>query len=424
MKESDIPHGTTADEIEVMCPVGSWESLRGAIQGGADSIYFGVQGLNMRAASSVNFSLDDLSRIVAVCRSEGIKTYLTLNTVLFDEDIPYMRQVVDRAAAEGVDAVIVADQAAMDYARAQGVEVHISTQLNVSNTEAVAFYAQYADVVVLARELTLDRVRHICDQIAERDIRGPRGERVRIEMFVHGALCMATSGKCYLSLHEAWKSANRGECRQLCRRSYRVEDVETGTRFVVENEHIMSPKDLCTIEFLDRMIEAGVRVLKIEGRARSGEYVRRVCECYKAGVRAVAEGRFSRELGAELKERLRTVFNRDFWDGYYLGQRLGEWSEHYGSAATVKKVMVGRVVNYFKRIGVAEVSVEAVPLAAGEKLLFLGATTGAIEFVPDEIRVNLVPTELAAQGTNCSVRTPEPVHRGDKVFKLVEVPRE
>lgn len=424
MKESDIPHGTIADEIEVMCPVGSWESLRGAIQGGADSIYFGVQGLNMRAASSVNFSLDDLSRIVAVCRSEGIKTYLTLNTVLFDEDIPYMRQVVDRAAAEGVDAVIVADQAAMDYARAQGVEVHISTQLNVSNTEAVAFYAQYADVVVLARELTLDRVRHICDQIAERDIRGPRGERVRIEMFVHGALCMATSGKCYLSLHEAWKSANRGECRQLCRRSYRVEDVETGTRFVVENEHIMSPKDLCTIEFLDRMIEAGVRVLKIEGRARSGEYVRRVCECYKAGVRAVAEGRFSRELGAELKERLRTVFNRDFWDGYYLGQRLGEWSEHYGSAATVKKVMVGRVVNYFKRIGVAEVSVEAMPLAAGEKLLFLGATTGAIEFVPDEIRVNLMPTELAAQGTNCSVRTPEPVHRGDKVFKLVEVPRE
>lgn len=424
MKESDIPHGTIADEIEVMCPVGSWESLRGAIQGGADSIYFGVQGLNMRAASSVNFSLDDLSRIVAVCRSERIKTYLTLNTVLFDEDIPYMRQVVDRAAAEGVDAVIVADQAAMNYARAQGVEVHISTQLNVSNTEAVAFYAQYADVVVLARELTLDRVRHICDQIAERDIRGPRGERVRIEMFVHGALCMATSGKCYLSLHEAWKSANRGECRQLCRRSYRVEDVETGTRFVVENEHIMSPKDLCTIEFLDRMIEAGVRVLKIEGRARSGEYVRRVCECYKAGVRAVAEGRFSRELGAELKERLRTVFNRDFWDGYYLGQRLGEWSEHYGSAATVKKVMVGRVVNYFKRIGVAEVSVEAVPLAAGEKLLFLGATTGAIEFVPDEIRVNLVPTELAAQGTNCSVRTPEPVHRGDKVFKLVEVPRE
>ncbi len=408
-------------EIEVMCPVGSWESLQGTIQGGADSIYFGVQGLNMRAGSSVNFTLDDLARIVATCREHGIKTYLTLNTVLFDEDIPYMRQVVERAKREGVDAVIVADQAAMDYARQQGVEVHISTQLNIGNTEAVAFYARYADVVVLARELSLDKVRHIYDQIEARDIRGPKGHRVRIEMFAHGALCMAVSGKCYLSLHEAWKSANRGECRQLCRRSYRVEDVETGTQLVVENEHIMSPKDLCTIEFLDRMIDAGVRVLKIEGRARSGEYVRRVCECYKEGVRAVVEGRFTRELGAELKERLRTVFNRDFWDGYYLGQRLGEWSEHYGSAATEKKVMVGRVTNYFARIGVAEVSVEAVPLALGEKLLFLGATTGALEFTPEEIRVDLLPVEVASQGSRCSIRTPEKVHRGDKVFKLVAV---
>lgn len=413
----------SAAEVEVMCPVGSWESLQGAIQGGADSVYFGVQGLNMRSGSSVNFTLDDLAQIVATCRKHGIKTYLTLNTVLFDEDIPYMKQVVDRAKLEGVDAVIIADQAAMNYAREQGVEVHISTQLNISNTEAVAFYAQYADVVVLARELSLDKVRHIYDQIAERDIRGPRGERVRIEMFAHGALCMATSGKCYLSLHEAWKSANRGACRQLCRRSYRVEDVETGTQLVVDNEHIMSPKDLCTIEFLDQMLEAGVRVLKIEGRARSGEYVRRVCECYKEGVRAVAEGRFTRELGAELKERLRTVFNRDFWDGYYLGQKLGEWSEHYGSAATVKKVMVGKVTNYFARIGVAEVSVEAVPLALGEKLLFLGATTGALEFVPDEIWVDLQPVEVAQQGVKCSVRTPEVVHRGDKVFKLVEVPK-
>ncbi len=343
----------TDTDIEVMCPVGSWESLQGAIQGGADSVYFGVQGLNMRAGSSVNFTLEDLARIVATCREHRIKTYLTLNTVLFDEDLLYMRQVVDRAKEEGIDAVIVADQAAMNYARERGVEVHISTQLNVSNAEAVAFYARYADVVVLARELSLDRVRRIYDQINERDIRGPRGERVRIEMFAHGALCMATSGKCYLSLHEAWKSANRGECRQLCRRSYRVEDVETGQQLVVENERIMSPKDLCTIEFLDRMIDAGVRVLKIEGRARSGEYVRRVCECYKEGVRAVLDGRFTRERGAELKERLRTVFNRDFWDGYYLGQRLGEWSECYGSAATVKKVMVGKVTNYFARIGVA-----------------------------------------------------------------------
>lgn len=413
----------TPNEIEIMCPVGSWESLQSAIQGGADSIYFGVQGLNMRSGSSFNFTLDDLARIVATCRQHQIKTYLTLNTVLFDEDIPYMRQVIDRAKAEGVDAVIIADQAAMDYARAQDVEVHISTQLNISNTEALAFYARYADVVVLARELTLEKVRYIYDQIQSRDIRGPRGERVRIEMFAHGALCMATSGKCHLSLHEAWKSANRGECRQMCRRSYRVEDIETGTQLVVENEHIMSPKDLCTVEFLDKMIEAGVRVLKIEGRARSGEYVRRVCECYKEGVRAVAEGHFTRELGAELKERLRTVFNRDFWDGYYLGQRLGEWSEHYGSAATVKKVMVGKVTNYFARIGVAEISVEAVPLALGDKLLILGATTGTLEFTPDEIRVDLKPTEQAPQGVKCSVKTPEVVHRGDKVFKLVDVPR-
>lgn len=413
----------TDTDIEVMCPVGSWESLQGAIQGGADSVYFGVQGLNMRAGSSVNFTLEDLARIVATCREHRIKTYLTLNTVLFDEDLLYMRQVVDRAKEEGIDAVIVADQAAMNYVRERGVEVHISTQLNVSNAEAVAFYARYADVVVLARELSLDRVRRIYDQINERDIRGPRGERVRIEMFAHGALCMATSGKCYLSLHEAWKSANRGECRQLCRRSYRVEDVETGQQLVVENERIMSPKDLCTIEFLDRMIDAGVRVLKIEGRARSGEYVRRVCECYKEGVRAVLDGRFTRERGAELKERLRTVFNRDFWDGYYLGQRLGEWSECYGSAATVKKVMVGKVTNYFARIGVAEVSVEAVPLGVGEKLLFLGATTGALEFTPDEIRVDLAPVEVAPQGVRCSVRTPEKVHRGDKVFKLVETER-
>lgn len=411
------------EDVEIMCPVGSWESLQGAIQGGADSVYFGVQGLNMRSGSSVNFSLDDLAQIVTTCREHKIKTYLTLNTVLFDEDIPYMKEVVDRAKLEGVSAVIIADQAAMNYTRSVGVEVHISTQLNISNTESTAFYAQYADVVVLARELSLDKVRHIYDEIIRRDIRGPRGELVRIEMFAHGALCMATSGKCYLSLHEAWKSANRGACRQLCRRSYRVEDVETGLELVVDNEHIMSPKDLCTIEFLDQMLEAGVRVLKIEGRARSGEYVRRVCECYKAGVRAVAAGRFTRELGAELKEQLRTVFNRDFWNGYYLGQRLGEWSEHYGSAATVKKVMVGKVTNYFAKIGVAEVSVEAVPLALGEKLLFLGATTGALEFVPEEMRVDLQPVEVAEQGSRCSVQTPQVVHRGDKVFKLVEGPR-
>ncbi len=402
-----------------MSPVGSWESLTAALQGGAGAVYFGVQGLNMRAGSSVNFSLDDLAEIVSRCRAHGIKTYLTLNTALFDDELEYMRQVVDRAKAEGIDAVIVADQAAMTYARSQGVEVHISTQLNISNIEAVAFYAAWADVVVLARELTLPQVRAIHEQIIKRDIRGPGGELVRIEMFVHGALCMATSGKCYLSLHEAWKSANRGECRQLCRRSYRVTDVETGTELVVENPQVMSPKDLCTIGFLDKMIEAGVTVLKIEGRARSAEYVRRTVECYRAAADAIAAGTFTPELAALLEERLQTVFNRGFWGGYYLGHPLGEWSEHYGSAATVKKVYVGKVTNYFAKIGVAELSVEAVPLSEGEPLLVIGATTGALEFTPPELRVELERAALAAQGTRCSFATPEPVHRGDKVFKLV-----
>ena len=413
----------TRKDFELMAPVGSYESLYAAFQGGADSVYFGVEGLNMRARSSANFTLGDLRHIVEVCTERGVKTYLTVNTVIYNDELEKMREVIDCAQEAGVTAIIASDLAAILYARSVGVEVHISTQCNVSNYEAVRFFAQYADVMVLARELVLEQVAEIHRRIMQEDLRGPKGEQIKIEMFAHGALCMAVSGKCYLSLHEAWKSANRGECRQLCRRSYRVEDVETGMQLVVENEHIMSPKDLCTIEFLDKMLEAGVRVLKIEGRARSGEYVRRVCECYKEGVQAVAEGRFTRELAAGLKERLRTVFNRDFWDGYYLGQRLGEWSEHYGSAATEKKVMVGKVTNYFARIGVAEVSVEAVPLALGEKLLFLGATTGAREFTPDEIRVDLKPTELAPQGVKCSVKTPEVVHRGDKVFKLVAVPR-
>lgn len=410
--------------IELMCPVGSWESLRGAIQGGAGSVYFGVQGLNMRSASSVNFTLDDLAEIVATCKENGIKTYLTLNTVLYDDDLAYMREVVDRAKTEGIDAVIVADQAAMNYAYRQGVEVHLSTQLNISNIEAVAFYAQYADVVVLARELTLDKVKYIYDQIRERDIRGPKGEPVRIEMFIHGALCMAVSGKCYLSLHEAWKSANRGECRQICRRAYRVEDVETGAELIVDNQYIMSPKDLCTIEFLDKVLEAGVQVLKIEGRARSGEYVKRVCESYNEAIRLIAEGSYIQEKALELKERLRSVFNRDFWGGYYLGHPLGEWAEQYGSAATERKVYVGKVTNYFTNLGVAEILIEAAPLALGEKLLFLGETTGVVEFTPEEIRIELEPigkdTE-APQGVKCSIKTPELVRRGDKMYKLVPV---
>lgn len=401
-----------------MSPVGSWESLAAALQGGAGSVYFGVQGLNMRSASSVNFSLDDLAQIVAQCHQAGVKSYLTLNTVLYDEDVVYMRQVLDRAKVEGVTAVIIADQAAMSYARRIGLEVHLSTQLNVSNIESVEFYSAFADVVVLARELTLPQVRAIYDQIRERDIRGPRGEYVRIEMFVHGALCMAVSGKCYLSLHEAWKSANRGSCRQICRRSYKVQDIETGAELEVDNKYIMSPKDLCTIDFLDKILEAGVEVLKIEGRARSGEYVRNVTECYRLAVEAIEAGAYSEEYALTLKERLRRVFNRDFWGGYYLGHPLGEWSTAYGSSATRKKVYVGKVTNYFAKLGVAEILIEASELPLGSELLFLGATTGAVEMVADEIRVDLKPVEQAVQGEKCSIATTEVVRRGDKLYKL------
>lgn len=407
--------------IEIMSPVGSWESLAAALNAGAGSVYFGVQGLNMRSASSVNFTLDDLSEIVSRCRAASVKSYLTLNTVLYDQDVEYMRRVLERALEEQVSAVIVADQAAMSYARRIGLEVHLSTQLNISNIESVEFYAAFADVVVLARELTLPQVRRIYEQIRERDIRGPRGEYVRIEMFVHGALCMAVSGKCYLSLHEAWKSANRGSCRQICRRSYRVEDMETGAELVVDNKYIMSPKDLCTVDFLDKIIEAGVEVLKIEGRARGGEYVRTVTECYRLAVEAVEHGRYSEEYAAELKERLRRVFNRDFWGGYYLGHELGEWSRAYGSSATRKKVYVGKVTNYFGKLGVAEILIEASELPVDSEVVILGTTTGAVEMVADEIRVDLLPTEVAVQGEKCSVAVPEVVRRGDKLYKLVEV---
>lgn len=404
--------------IEIMAPVGSWESLSAALKAGAGSIYFGVQGLNMRSASSVNFSLDDLAQIVEQCRQAGVKSYLTLNTVLYDQDVDYMRQVLDRAKAEQVTAVIIADQAAMNYARKIGLEVHLSTQLNISNIEAVEFYANFADVVVLARELSLPQVRYIYDQIRERDIRGPKGEYVRIEMFVHGALCMAVSGKCYLSLHEAWKSANRGSCRQICRRSYRVTDIETGAELEVDNKYIMSPKDLCTIDFLDKVLEAGVEVLKVEGRARGGEYVKTVVECYSEAVRAFENGTFDEQLAAGLKERLRRVFNRDFWGGYYLGHELGEWSKAYGSSATRKKVYVGKVTNYFSKLGVAEILVEASELSAGSEVLILGPTTGAVEILADDLRVDLKQTQTVLQGEKFSLAVPELVRRGDKLYKL------
>ena len=410
----------TRKDIEIMAPVGSFESLWGAIKGGCDAIYFGVGQLNMRSSSSFNFTLDDLHAIVATCKEHGIKSYLTVNCIFYDDDLADMRAIIDAAAEAGVSAVIASDQAAILYARSKGVEVHISTQLNVSNIETLRFYAAWADVVVLARELDLTQVRRIHEAIERERICGPKGELIKIEMFVHGALCMAVSGKCYLSLHEANKSANRGSCRQICRRSYRVTDMETGAELEVENKYIMSPKDLCTIDFIDKLIEAGVSVFKIEGRARPGEYVKRVTKCYGEAVAAYAEGRYTPEYAAELKERLNTVFNRGFWGGYYLGKPLGEWSRHYGSSAVKKRQYVGKVTNFFKNISVAELAVEAAPLSVGEEVIVTGNTTGIVEMTPSEIRVDLKPVDTAPQGVRCSFAVAETVHRGDKVYKLVD----
>ena len=407
-------------DIEIMAPVGSYESLQAAIHAGADSVYFGVGQLNMRSRSAANFTLDDLARIVAIAREHGVKTYLAVNTLLYDEDLPAMRQTMDRAKAEGISAVIVSDQAGILYARSIGLEVHISTQLNLSNLESVAFYAQFADVMVLARELSIPQVRAIYDGIRERDIRGPRGELVRIEMFAHGALCMAISGKCYLSLHENGCSANRGACRQLCRRSYEVRDRDNGNELVIQNHYIMSPKDLCTVDFLDKFLGAGVRVLKIEGRARSAEYVKRVVECYDEALRALEAGTYTPEFAAGLKERLATVFNRGFWSGYYMGARVDEWSGVYASAATKRKVFVGKVTNYFKKIGVAEIWVEAAPLHVGDETFLVGETTGVIEFPTDEIRVDEKPVQSAPQGVFCSIKGPSLIRRGDKLYKFVD----
>ncbi len=405
-------------DIEIMAPVGSYESLAAAIAGGANAIYFGVEKLNMRSSSSFNFTLSDLEKIVEICNNNGVKSYLTVNCVLYDEDIETMQEVITCAKNSGVSAVIASDEAAIIYARKIGVNVHISTQVNISNIESVAFYAQFADVVVLARELSLKQVRYIYEQIAARDIRGPQGELVRIEMFVHGALCMAVSGKCYLSLHDANVSANRGSCRQICRRSYDVRDKETGAELTVENQYIMSPKDLCTISFLDEVIEAGVRVLKIEGRARSAEYVKRVTECYNEAISSIIEGSYSQELIDGWLTRLSTVFNRGFWGGYYLGQRLGEWSRNYGSSATHRKVYVGKVTNYYAKLSVAEVLIEASPLALGEEVVITGETTGVVDAVITEIRENLVPVEVVAQGVKCSIPVPELVRRGDKLYRM------
>lgn len=403
-----------------MAPAGSYESLLAAIEAGADSVYFGVGALNMRAASAANFTLDDLDQIVEIAHKAGVKAYLTVNTIIYDNEIEQMHAVVDRAAAAKVDAIIAADQSVILYARSRGVEIHLSTQLNISNSEALEFYAQWADVAVLARELSLEQVESIHRAIDERNICGPSGEKIRMEMFAHGALCMAVSGKCYLSLHETGCSANRGACRQICRRSYTLTDRETGAQLDTEGQWILSPKDLCTIDFLDRFIGAGVRVLKIEGRARGGEYVKRVVECYDRALRMIEAGEYTPEAAAELRTQLAEVFNRGFWGGYYLGKPAAEHSERYGSSATRRKVFVGKVTNFFKRISVAEILVEASPLERGSTVFFLGEKTGVVEQHDVVPYVSEREADVAVQGVFCSVKTEREVRRGDKMYKFVE----
>lgn len=411
--------GIKRKDIEIMAPAGSYESLMAAIQGKADSVYFGAEQLNMRAGSSNNFTISDLRNIVSVCREHGLKSYLTVNVVVYDRETEQMKEIIDAAAASGITAVIASDLAAITYAFSKGVEVHLSTQLNISNAEALRFFSQWADVVVLARELDLGQVKHIHETIREQNIRGPRGELVRIEMFVHGALCMAISGKCYLSLHENNASANRGNCYQTCRKSYIVTEKESGYQLEIDNEFIMSPKDLCTIGFIDRMIDAGVRVFKIEGRARSAEYVRVVSSCYDEAVTSVSEGTYSDEKISAWREKLSTVFNRGFWDGYYLGQKLGEWNTKYGSSATRRKVYLGKVTNYFTRLGVAEIKLENGDLTTGESILIIGPGTGVIEHTVEEIRVDLKTVSKALKGEYCSIPVSRYLRRSDKIYRWV-----
>ena len=400
-----------------MAPVGSYESLHAAIEAGADAVYFGIEGLNMRSRSSNNFTLDDLHSIAATCRERGVKTYLTVNTVIYDDDIEKCHAIIDAAREASITAIIASDVAAIMYARQVGVEVHISTQVNVTNIEAVRFYAQYADVVVLAREVDLERVALIHRQIEEQQIRGPHGELVRIEMFCHGALCMAVSGKCYLSLHELNSSANRGACTQICRRGYTVRDRETGEELDVENQYIMSPKDLKTIHFLNKMIDAGVRVFKIEGRARGPEYVKIAVECYNEAINSVIDGSYSEEKIAAWDERLDRIFNRGFWNGYYLGQRLGEWTSKYGSSATRTKVYAAKGVRYFSNIGVAEFLMESGELNVGDEIVITGPTTGAIIMTLDEIRVDLEPVERTVKGERFSIKVPAKIRPSDKLYR-------
>lgn len=409
----------TINDFEIMAPVGSRESLAAAVQAGADSVYFGIERLNMRAHSASTFTTADLREIAATCGERGIKTYLTLNTIIYDDDISLMREIADAAKEAGISAVIASDVAVMTYCRSIGLEVHLSTQLNISNTEALRFYAQFADVVVLARELRMEQVAEIHRRAVAENICGPSGQPVRIEMFCHGALCMAVSGKCYLSLDNAGRSANRGECVQICRRSYTVTDNETGSQLEIDNKYIMSPKDLKTVRFIDRMMESGVRVFKIEGRARGPEYVHTVVSCYKEAIQSVLDGTFTEERKDGWDRRLATVFNRGFWDGYYQGQTLGEWNTRYGSCATQRKVYIGKGVKYFSRLGVAEFSVEAAGFSVGDSLLITGPTTGVMYVTAEEIHDDSSAVETARKGTRVALKVPGKVRPSDKLFKLI-----
>ncbi|MBN1118611.1 MAG: U32 family peptidase [Bacteroidales bacterium] len=412
--------GIKREDIEIMAPVGSYESLMAAIQAGADAVYFGLSKMNMRSRSSINFDESDLDKILDICKKHNINSYLTLNIVIFEEEITRMKELVDLAAEKGITAIIASDHSVIHYARSKGVEVHVSTQVNISNSEAVRFYSEFADVMVLARELNMDQVSQIYKTIQEENILGPSGKQVKLEMFVHGALCMATSGKCYMSLHELNYSANRGACLQVCRRGYTLTDKETGRELDIDNEFIMSPKDLSTIHFLNKILDAGVRVLKIEGRARPAEYVKIVTRSYNEAVNSIIDGSYNTEKINRWKEQLSTVFNRGFWDGYYLGQQLGEWSHVYGSRATRKKIYVGKCTNYFSNIGVGEFTCEASELHLGEEIIITGQTTGVLQYIPEEIREDLINVKKTNKGIKFSIAVPEIVRRNDKLFRFVE----
>ncbi|MBD5270195.1 MAG: U32 family peptidase [Bacteroides sp.] len=403
-------------DFEIMAPVGSRESLAAALASGADAIYFGIEGLNMRSRSSANFTADDMAEIAATCSARGVSTYLTVNTVIYDSDMELMHNIIERAREAGITAVIASDIAVIEYARSRGVEVHISTQVNITNIEAVRFYARWADVMVLARELNLDQVKAISEAIRREDIRGPKGELIRLEMFCHGALCMAVSGKCYMSLHEMNSSANRGACNQICRRAYTVRDRETGEELDIENQYIMSPKDLRTIHFLDKMVEAGVSVFKIEGRARGPEYVAESVKCYSEALTAICEGTYTRQRAEEWEERLRKIFNRGFWNGYYLGERLGEWSAKYGSSATRVKRYIAKTTRYFSKLGVAEFRMESGELKVGDEVIVTGPTTGALIFKAEELRLDAGPVESVKKGDLFAMPVPEKVRLSDRLY--------